>query len=54
MLVKALAEAVGSDTDTAVANDDHAVTAGAHREPATPDEARELLALKGAAQTNIP
>jgi signal recognition particle receptor subunit beta len=37
MLVKALAEAVGSDTDTAVADDDDDVTAGTHFEPATPD-----------------
>jgi signal recognition particle receptor subunit beta len=37
MLVKALAEAVGSDTDTAVADDDYDVAAGTRFEPATPD-----------------
>jgi signal recognition particle receptor subunit beta len=38
MLVKALAEAVGSDTGTAVADHDYAATAGTHFEPATPDD----------------
>jgi hypothetical protein len=38
MLVKALAEAVGSDTDTAVADDDYDVATGTRFEPATPDD----------------